>query len=50
MHLELLTKQYGRIRSVSGSVQNSDPGLQIPIFYLLCTVYIHVVILSIWNL
>jgi hypothetical protein len=33
MHLELLTKQYGRIRSVSGSVQNSDPGLQILIFY-----------------
>jgi formate-dependent phosphoribosylglycinamide formyltransferase (GAR transformylase) len=51
MHLEFLTKQYGRIESVSGSVQNSDPGLQILIFYLLCTVYIyiHVVILSIWN-
>jgi hypothetical protein len=47
MHLELLTEQYGRIRSVSGPVQNSDPGLQILIFYLLCTVYIHVVIISI---
>jgi hypothetical protein len=48
MHF-ISTKQYSRIRSVSGSVQNSDPGLQILIFFLLCTVYIHVVILSIWN-
>ena len=33
MHLELLTKQYGRIRSVSGSVQNSGFQFRSEIFF-----------------